>query len=690
MAEIKSSYKTDLNRVVVAVVATVLIAFLFPNKNQFQYYFELNRLWNYSDLYAPYDFSIKKSSKEIEAEIGIVERNAINYYRMKAEIAPQQLKKYENEFNNQWLTLPEKLKSPELIGKRKRYYEVGARILKDFFERGVLDQAHPKHEKDAIIALIRDEHTIYYHVIGDFYNKLSITRPLTDSLFAQQIKETGFILSVIEKCIEPNVFYDRKFSEQALKNDKAAMTYTHDMVRKNDLIVRKGATVTEEIYQKLISYKDSYQDSVTTRSPWVVFFGYLWMTILVVVLFMMFLYFHLREVFTPIKNHIFLFSWMVGFVYITHWVVNSKSGLNPYMIPYCISPIIIRNFYNLRLALFTHIITILIVSFIFSLGYEFTVSQIAAGSVAVLVNTQVRYWSEFFFSLLFILLAYLGISFGLGLIQEGTLSSLDNSDVFPIFTNVFLTLLAYPLLPILEKAFGFSSPSTILNLFDVHHPLIQLLSKNAPGTYQHSLNVANIAEAAADSIQADGGLVKTAALFHDIGKTKNASFFIENQSSRTLHDALSPLQSAQIIMGHVEEGVRLAEKYRLPERVITFIKSHHGTTRIEFFYQKQLAHLPHQAIDEANFRYAGTKPYTKEEAILMIADSLEAASRSLNHPTEEEVYELVEKIVLGKIKLGQLEEANITFDELRICKESFKKSLKSMLHIRVPYPENDN
>jgi putative nucleotidyltransferase with HDIG domain len=332
----------------------------------------------------------------------------------------------------------------------------------------------------------------------------------------------------------------------------------------------------------------------------------------------------------------------------------------------------------------------LIVSFIFSLGYEFTVSQIAAGSVAVLVNTQVRYWSEFFFSLLFILLAYLGISFGLGLIQEGTLSSLDNSDVFPIFTNVFLTLLAYPLLPILEKAFGFSSPSTILNLFDVHHPLIQLLSKNAPGTYQHSLNVANIAEAAADSIQADGGLVKTAALFHDIGKTKNAPFFIENQSNRTLHDGLSPLQSAQIIMGHVEEGVRLAEKYRLPERIITFIKSHHGTTRIEFFYQKQLANLPHQSIDEAIFRYMGQKPCTKEEAILMIADSLEAASRSLNHPTEEEVYELVEKIVLGKIKLGQLEEANITFDELRICKESFKKSLKSMLHIRVPYPENDN
>jgi cyclic-di-AMP phosphodiesterase PgpH len=250
--------------------------------------------------------------------------------------------------------------------------------------------------------------------------------------------------------------------------------------------------------------------------------------------------------------------------------------------------------------------------------------------------------------------------------------------------------LAYPLLPILEGAFGFSSPSTINNLFDVHHPLIQLLSENAPGTYQHSLNVANIAEAAADTIGADGALVKAAALFHDIGKTKNAQFFIENQSDRWMHEGFSPLQSAQIIMGHVDEGVRLAEKYHLPARIIAFIRSHHGTTRVEFFYQKQLKKQPLSLVEEAQFRYAGPKPHTKEEVILMIADSLEAASKTLNHPTAEEVYELVDKIVMGKIKLGQLDAANITFEELNKCKDSFKKSLKSMMHLRIAYPENDN
>jgi cyclic-di-AMP phosphodiesterase PgpH len=684
-----TSYKEHFSRVGVAVVVIVLIAFLFPIQSQFQYYFELNRTWNHNDLYAPYDFAIKKSDKEIVAENANIEKNAIPYYYIKDDIATEQLKRYEQEFNMQFATLPDQLKSAELINKRKKYYEIGEHILQSCFERGILETTHPKHEKDAVIAVTHNN-DIYYHVIGDFYNKLGMTRAITDSLFAKQITETTFLVSVIEKCIEPNVFFDKALSEKNIKTEKESISFTHDIVRRGDLIVRKGATINEEIYQKLISYKDNYENSVTTRSRWVVFFGYLWMTTLVVILFVMFLYFHLKEVFSVLKNHVFLFSWVVVFVYITHWVVNVHSALSPYMIPYCIAPIVIRNFYNLRLALFTHIITILMVSFLFSLGYEFTVMQLAAGSVAVLVNTQVRYWSEFFFSLLFILFAYLGISFGLGLIQEGTLSSLDNTDVFPIFVNVFLTLLAYPLLPILESAFGFSSPSTISNLFDVHHPLIQLLSENAPGTYQHSLNVANIAEAAADIIGADGALVKTAALFHDIGKTKNAQFFIENQSDRWMHEGFSPLQSAQIIMGHVDEGVRLAEKYHLPARIIAFIRSHHGTTRVEFFYQKQFKKQPLSPVEEAQFRYAGPKPQTKEEVILMLADSLEAASKTLNHPTAEEVYELVDKIVMGKIKLGQLDAANITFEELNKCKDSFKKSLKSMMHLRIAYPENDN
>jgi cyclic-di-AMP phosphodiesterase PgpH len=684
-----SSYSAHFGRVGVAVVVIVLISFLFPSKSKFQYYFELNRTWNHADLYAPYDFAIKKSDKEIAAEIAGIEKNAIPYYYIKTDIATEQLKRYELEFNTQLATLPNQLKSAELINNRKKYYDIGQRILQNCFERGILETTPPKHEKDAIIAVIK-ENNIAYHIVGDFYKKLAMTRAITDSLLLQQVISTNFLVAVIEKCIEPNVFFDKKTSEQAIKTDKESISFTHDIVRRGDLIVRKGATINEEIYQKLISYKDNYEDSVTTRSRWVVFFGYLWMTTLVVILFVMFLYFHLREVFSVIKNHIFLFSWILVFAYLTHWVVNVHTSLSPYMIPYCIAPIVIRNFYNLRLALFTHIITILMVSFLFSLGYEFTVMQLAAGSVAVLVNTQVRYWSEFFFSLLFILFAYLGISFGLGLIQEGTLSSLDENDVFPIFVNVFLTLLAYPLLPLLERAFGFSSPSTISNLFDIHHPLIQLLSENAPGTYQHSLNVANIAEAAADSIGADGVLVKTAALFHDVGKLKNAQFFIENQSDRWMHEGFSSLQSAQIIMGHVEEGVRLAEKYKLPERVVAFIRSHHGTTRVEFFYQKHLKIIPKLPIEEAAFRYAGPKPRTKEEVILMISDSLEAASKSLNHPTAEEVYELVDKIVLGKIKLGQLEAANITFAELDKCKDSFKKSLKSMMHLRIAYPENDN
>ncbi len=255
------------------------------------------------------------------------------------------------------------------------------------------------------------------------------------------------------------------------------------------------------------------------------------------------------------------------------------------------------------------------------------------------------------------------------------------------FLSVFLTLLAYPLIPLLERLFGFTSSITLVELSDMNRPLLRELAMKAPGTLQHSLQVANLAEAAARQIDANPLLVKVAALYHDVGKTLNPVYFIENQGARNPHEGISNLESAKIIIGHVTEGVKMARKYGLPKVLIDFIRTHHGTTLVEYFFRKHLKEHPEEQVDADQFRYPGPRPSTVEETILMLADSIEAACKSIKDPTEQDIDEQVDKIVAGKISKGQLEQSTMTFQELEECKKVFKKTMKSIHHVRIEYPE---
>jgi putative nucleotidyltransferase with HDIG domain len=380
-------------------------------------------------------------------------------------------------------------------------------------------------------------------------------------------------------------------------------------------------------------------------------------------------------------------------------VVNTIPILDLYLVPFCIIPIIIINFFNPQLALVTHLITILLVSMLLSLDYHFILTQILVGMVAVVTKLKTRYLSNFFLSLLYIGLAYCIAFFSLEIVHAGT--------IFPVVTengtmveegvrwymlrwilfNIFLTLLSYPLIPLLEKIFGLTSDITLVELSDLDKPLLKMLSIKAPGTLQHSLQVANLSEAAAKAIDANALLVKVAALYHDIGKMHQPHYYIENQNDTNPHDKLNHLESAQIIIQHVTEGVKLAKKHRLPSVLIDFIWTHHGTTRVEFFYRMHQKEHPDEEIDATLFTYPGPKPTTKEQAIMMIADSLEAASKSLKSPTEEDINNLVENIIKGKIAGGQLKHTNLSFKELEKIKVVFKKLLKSMNHVRIVYPD---
>jgi cyclic-di-AMP phosphodiesterase PgpH len=330
---------------------------------------------------------------------------------------------------------------------------------------------------------------------------------------------------------------------------------------------------------------------------------------------------------------------------------------------------------------------VLIAGFLTAEGFQFIFTQIVAGVVAVLAIADARYWSKFFKSVLFIFLAYSVSLLGLEIIEEGDFMQLDWSMHGWLVLNGVLTLMAFPLIPLMERAFGFTSSISLMELADLNRPLLRELAMKAPGTFQHSFQVGNLAEAAANEIGVNPLLVRTGALYHDIGKMLNPEFFVENQSGSSPHENLTHLESATIIIAHVTEGVRLAKKYRLPKVITRFITTHHGTTKVEYFYKTYLQENPGKEVDPADFTYPGPKPQTKSETVVMLADSIEATARTLKNPTGKDIDDLVDKIIAGKSEKGQLSESKFTFSDLEKCRHVFKKMLRSIHHVRLEYPE---
>ncbi len=454
-----------------------------------------------------------------------------------------------------------------------------------------------------------------------------------------------------------------------------------------DVIVRQNQRIDEKTYQIIESYlskKKAKSGPITSR--FIYFLGYFLLTALIIGALLFYSMKYFPQITSSISGVLFLVIWPVLFSFLV-FLVNKNPSISPYLIPFCLVPIIVFNFYGGRLALFIHIVVVLICSFLSELGYEFTFLQILAGIVTVLIISETRYWNKFFMWILVIMGTYMVGYLGLALINSGSLVSNE----YPVFGwlafNCLLLLLAYPFIPIAEKIFGFTSSITLAELCDMNKPLLKELSLKAPGTLQHSLQVAHLSEAAADKIGCNGLLVKTAALYHDIGKLNKPEYFIENSQGKNNHESLTNFESAEIIIGHVTDGIERAKKARLPKLLIDFIKTHHGTTRVEYFYRKQKNDEPGREFDESLFIYPGPKPTSKEQTILMLADSIEAASKSLKNPTGEDIDKLIDGITEHKVKLGQLTESSLSFMELEECKNVFRSLLRSIYHVRIEYPE---
>jgi putative nucleotidyltransferase with HDIG domain len=458
------------------------------------------------------------------------------------------------------------------------------------------------------------------------------------------------------------------------------------MVQRGELIIAEGSTVNAETFQKIESLRKVYEEeSKIGGNKNLVIFGQFLIVSLVVSLLFIFIYMFRKDIY---KNNrlVFLILIVITTMLVTlSWAVYIGVP-NLYYIPYCIVPIIIRILFDTRLALYIHLLMTLLAAFFVANSFEFVFLQMTTGMVAIYSVRSLTKREQFLTSSVLILATYLLGYIAIVLMREGQFVNINWSNISPFIFSVLLTLLAYPLIYAFERVFGIVSDVTLLELSNTNSPLLRDLSFKAPGTFQHTLQVANLAEAAIYKIGGNALLVRAGALYHDIGKIYNPQFFIENQTKGyNPHDGLSFEQSAQLIISHVTKGVDLAKKHNLPEVLIDFIRTHHGTTRVEYFYQSFLSTYPEQYVDEEAFHYPGPIPFSRETAVLMMADSVEAASRSLKEPNEESINNLVDKIIESKLSQKQLVHSNITLRDISDISEMFKDMLKSIYHVRIDY-----
>ncbi len=676
---------TNIRNGLLIIGAIALISLLFPTKKKPKFRYEIGSQWEYDDLYAPFDFSILKSVEQLEEEKQRIKKKKEWFFRRDRTIEHQNIAAVESVFerwqHNRALE-DGALDSTSLVKVRSKVLA----LLQSSFEEGIIDwpdsvSSHPK-----MIRLI-DSNAIRVIPSERFVEMRAVKSKLGAVLSSISPRVAEQLLPQIEPFIHPNIVFDagatRRFLEARLKE----VSTVSGKVRNHEKIIGKGELVTKDRYNKLYSYEKYFKEKVNEdNTGYYRFFGYLILTVLIFVILLLYLYYNFPQVYSKWKHVLFVLMWFVVFGYLVY-TVERIPELNTYILPFCIVPIIVKNFFDTRLAIFIHVLLVLMVSYLSSFGYEFTFIEVLVGIVAILSTSETRQWSEFFKSIFLIVITGVLSYFALMLITGIAVNEIKWDFILWFLLNGMFLLLAYPLIPLLERVFGFTSSITLVELSDLNNPLLKDLSLKAPGTMQHSLQVGNIAEAAAKEVQANALLVKVGALYHDIGKMLHPEFFIENQKGDSPHSGLSPVESAKKIIEHVTEGVKMAKKAKLPSVLVDFIRTHHGTTRVEYFYQQSLSNEEMKdKVNESAFRYPGPKPETKEQTILMLVDSVEAASKSLTRPSDEDIDQLVNKIVAHKIELGQLENSHLTFNELNRVVETIKSLLKSIYHVRIKYP----
>ena len=672
------SYKNLIYKSLIFIATVSVIVYFLPNEGKFNYQFDINKPWKYGLLQASFDFLIYKNDLQVQKEQDSILADYQPYFQIDKEAEKNVLSKLREDYNK---TLRHSLPGTDYV----RYIE---RTLKALYEDGIIAGNDLKRmEEDSIIAIrLVDKNVATSRFIDQLYTVKEAYEYLLNADTAHYKKK------ILQQCslndyITPNLVYDEEKSEAAQKDLLSNISWANGFVLNGQKIIDRGEIVDEQTYNILESLRkewekrsDSVQEKRLTLAGQILYVG--------IFLFCFMAYLELfRADYYERKGTLTLLFALIVFFPVLSSIMVEQNLSSIYVVPFAMIPIIVRVFLDSRTAFMAHVTIILLCPITLRFPHEFILLQVVAGMVAIYSLRELSQRSQLLRTALVVFISYALLYFAFELIHEDDLTKLNTRMYIYFMINGILLLFAYPLLFLLEKIFGFTSDVTLVELSNINNSLLREMSEVAPGTFQHSLQMANLAAAAANKIGGKSQLVRTGALYHDIGKMVNPAFFTENQSGVNPHKSLSYEQSAQVIISHITDGLKLAEKHNLPKVIKDFISTHHGRGLTKYFYISYKNEHPDEEVDQEKFRYPGPNPFTKEQAVLMMADSVEAASRSLPEYTEESISTLVDKIIDTQVSEGYFKECPITFKDIATVKALFKEKLKTMYHTRISYPE---
>ncbi|MEJ5316690.1 MAG: HDIG domain-containing metalloprotein [Tenuifilum sp.] len=683
---------------VLFVVSYLIVVTIMPREGRFSYEFQKGRPWMHEDLYAPFDFPVYKTEQELFAEKSKLLKEFKSFYRYDSTIHTQQMERFSANFDlafDKFITSQNvsKTSKANYLKVKQKLEKFVADNLNQIYLKGIINQDENAISnsmlKQGLAVVINN--VAYDKWFDEVYTVQKAVKLLNSNAndFTKSLSP-GLVglweMINLKEYIQPNLFYDevatQKFRNELISN----ISITKGLVQAGEKIVVKGEVVNSEIYQILESLKKEYDKRLGSKNLFAILFGnMILIASLYIVLFLFLLNFR-NEVLNDIRKLLFILMLITASAAVSALVIKTNS-FSIFVIPLAIVPIFVKTFFDSRLALFVHLITIFLVAFLVPNSFEFVFTNFIAGIVAIIGLSKMYNRGQLFKTVGLVYFSYLTLTLSLYLVGDGSLKGVNWFIALWYGINALLLLASYQLVYIIEKFFGFLSDITLIELSDTNLDLLRKLAEVAPGTFQHSLQVANLAESAVQRVGGNPLLVRTGALYHDIGKMANPMFFIENQQGGfNPHENVDNVKSAEIIINHVHEGVKIAAKAGLPSQIVDFIKMHHGTSKVKYFYNKELQ-AENANIDEGKFSYPGPEPQTKETAIVMMADAVEAASRSLKEYNVQSIDQLVERIIDDQLNSGQYSFADVTLRDISLIKTIFKKKLQNIYHVRLEYPD---
>ena len=664
------------SRIMLVVISVVIIVCFIPRNGGPQFRYDVGKPWMYGSLIAKFDFPIYKTDEAIKEERDSMMHDFEPYYNFNPEVESKQLTKFFEDFQD------------GMPGMPKNFTSLVADKLHNLYQQGIMSPTEYS-------SMAKDTSKLVRLVEGKVATSVKVSDVMSTMGAYEQIFQDGQLAphrAVLQRCnlneyIEPNVIYDKERSEAERNDLLGQIPLASGMVLSGQKIIDRGEIVDDYTYRVLSSFeKETQRRSASTRAVPSTIAGQVIFVSLFIILFTMYLGLFRKDYFNKPRSIAMLYTMITVFPILVSLMIE-HNVFSVYVLPFAIAPIFIRVFMDSRTAFLAHVVLVMLCAAAVKYQYEFIIVELVAGLVAIYSLRELSQRAQLFKTAVLVTLACSAVYFAMQLMTDNTFSTVDNSMYKYFVINGILLLFAYPLMLIIEKMFGFISNVTLIELSNTSKELLQRLSEVAPGTFQHSIMVSNLASAIAVKICAKAQLVRTGALYHDIGKMQDPAFFTENQNGVNPLEKMSRVDAAHIVINHVTEGLKLAERYNLPNVIKDFIATHHGTGMTKYFYVSYKNEHPDEPVDDALFTYPGPNPFTREQAILMMADSVEAAARSLPEYTEASISELVNRIINGQMSEGFFEYCPITFRDVAVAKQVLIERLKSVYHTRVSYPK---